>query len=184
MFNVTVTTGPSVEPVTVEEAKEFCRIDISDDDTLLTNLIKAAREASERYTGRAYINQTVKVVGETNSRMITLPRPPQSAISTVKYLDSAGAWQALTLTTDYTVIAVGSTIAVYISGSPYVNENGYYTVEIVYTAGYGAAAINVPYALKQAILNRVAAMYENRGNGTPNYHNARALEGPYRRVLP
>lgn len=184
MYSITVTTAPSVEPVTVEEAKVFCRIDISDDDALITSLIKAAREASERYTGRAYINQTITLVGNGQDRLLTLPRPPQSAISTVKYLDSANAWQTMTLNTDYKVISVGNAKAIYLETLPYINADSQFTLEVVYTAGYGSTAASVPEPLKQAVLQRVAAMYEHRGDGIVNNAAAKALEGPFRKVLP
>ena len=42
------------EPVTLEEMKDFARVDFSDDDTLLTSLGIAAREYVEQATGRTF----------------------------------------------------------------------------------------------------------------------------------
>ena len=53
-----LTTAPSVEPVTLAEAKDFARVDTSDSDTLLTSLIKVARRRVENETGLALITQT------------------------------------------------------------------------------------------------------------------------------
>jgi len=186
MRSVYVSTAPTVEPVTVEEAKVFCRIDTTDDDVLITSLIKAAREASEHYTGRAYITQTLKYVLDTDSRFLPLPKPPFSAVSTVKYLNSTKTWTTMVLNTDYYADTRGQSGVVTLLTSPTVDERGLATVEITYTAGYGAAATAVPYALKQAVLMRIATLYENRvnvggsaGQGIPE-NDAKALEAPYR----
>jgi hypothetical protein len=42
------------EPVTLDEAKNFLRVTIDDDDALITSLIVAAREACEAFTDRSF----------------------------------------------------------------------------------------------------------------------------------
>jgi uncharacterized phiE125 gp8 family phage protein len=61
MAGLSVTTAPTSEPITRDEAKSFLRVDISDDDTLIDNLIQSAREFCEEYTGRTLINTTYKL---------------------------------------------------------------------------------------------------------------------------
>jgi hypothetical protein len=53
-------TEPSIEPVTLAEMKRHLRafMSVTDDDDDITNLIVAAREWVEDYTGRALIDQT------------------------------------------------------------------------------------------------------------------------------
>lgn len=51
-------TPPSVEPVTLAEAKLHARIEIDDDDTLVTSLIIAARRYCETVLRSALITQT------------------------------------------------------------------------------------------------------------------------------
>ncbi len=55
---LTLVTPPVVEPVSLAQAKSFCRVDFTDDDTLFPVLITAAREYAERYMRRAIFNQT------------------------------------------------------------------------------------------------------------------------------
>src|SRR5215469_16680870 len=58
MVSFSLVTPPAVEPVLLADAKGQARIDTTDDDTLVTNLITGARQWAERYTGRAFITQT------------------------------------------------------------------------------------------------------------------------------
>ena len=180
MRNLYVKTAPTVDPVTVDEAKTFCRIDVSEDDTLIASLIKAARQASESYTGRAYITQTLVLATQCNSMgQILLPRPPYGAVVSVQALQDNATWSTLTLTTDYYVATIGDSGLIALNMPSLTTQ---YQVE--YTAGYGAAATSVPDALKQAILMRVASMYENRqdeaGNAAASIHNSQQLERSYK----
>lgn len=51
-------TAPTVEPVTVTEAKLFARIDTTADDSIVNDLIAAARKRCEQWRGRAFLTQT------------------------------------------------------------------------------------------------------------------------------
>jgi len=51
-------TAPDTEPVTVAQAKVYCRVDSSDEDTPFDRWIEAARQQVEAYTGRALVSQT------------------------------------------------------------------------------------------------------------------------------
>ncbi|MBW8067975.1 MAG: hypothetical protein GJU73_11120, partial [Ferrovum sp.] len=55
-------SGPGVEPVSLLEAKAHLRVDIPDDDALITALIVAARMHAETVTRRALIAQSWKLV--------------------------------------------------------------------------------------------------------------------------
>lgn len=68
-------TPPQVEPVTLEEAKEYLRVDGFDLDARIQALIPRAREACERFTRRAFIEQTWEVDCEIFSED-DLPYPP------------------------------------------------------------------------------------------------------------
>jgi uncharacterized phiE125 gp8 family phage protein len=54
--------GPGEEPVSLAEAKAFCRIDGTDEDALVSALITAARLHVESITGRALLTQTWRLI--------------------------------------------------------------------------------------------------------------------------
>lgn len=57
-FGLQLVTGPQAEPVTLAQAKQHLRVDFTNDDTLITTLISAAREQVEGILQRAIFNQT------------------------------------------------------------------------------------------------------------------------------
>jgi len=47
--------GEITEPVTLTEAKDFCKVDIGTDDDLIIALITAARQQCEAYTAVGFV---------------------------------------------------------------------------------------------------------------------------------
>jgi len=54
MASLIVEKQPTAEPITLQMAKDFCRVSITDDDALFTVLIQSAREACETFTNRSF----------------------------------------------------------------------------------------------------------------------------------
>jgi uncharacterized phiE125 gp8 family phage protein len=92
-----VIDGPAKEPLTLAEAKLWCRITSAADDDVVLALVAAARKRVERGTELALLTQTVEVKldGFWGSCAIELPMPPLQEVVSVKYLDPAGAEQTL-----------------------------------------------------------------------------------------
>lgn len=57
MVSLQIETPPACEPVALDDAKNYLRVEIDDDDALITGLITAAREACEVFTNRSFINK-------------------------------------------------------------------------------------------------------------------------------
>lgn len=170
------TVEPAIEPITLSEVKEWLRIDSSDEDTIITKMIKAVRFNAEEYTRKAFITQTWKLTMQdfprdsdnfipgfprlTGRDFIRLPRTPVQSVSSVKYYDNADILQTFS-STNYTV----GEDRIYLKGTstwPSDTREGM-SVEITVVSGYGAKTTDVPEDLRQAMIEHVAFKYENRG---------------------
>ena len=61
MSGVVIHTAWTTSAVATSDQKSFMRVDFSDDDTLIGELIKTAQNMAEEYTGRAITNQTLQL---------------------------------------------------------------------------------------------------------------------------
>src|ERR1051325_11329554 len=101
---LTLSTAPTVEPVSLDEAKGQVRVelDFHSDDALILGLIAAARRLAEVFCGRAFLTQTWDLTLDAfpsgwgprwpatlgGRDAIRLPRPPLQSVSYVKYVDT------------------------------------------------------------------------------------------------
>lgn len=159
------TSAPATEPVTLTEAKAHCRVDISDDDTLIGTLIQAAREYVEDVVRRSLITQTWRYSLDCwpKCNEIALPQPPLISVTSVVYYDSDGDSNTFA-TSEYDVDAdsePGRIVLKYGKIWPSEALRPAAPIQITYQAGYGAAA-SVPQKYKQAMLLLIGHWYENR----------------------
>jgi uncharacterized phiE125 gp8 family phage protein len=181
------TVDAASEPVTLAEAKRHLRETLvdTDNDTDISALIKAARLACEERLQRTLITTTWQLTLDAFPEAIKVPMPRLIAVSSLAYLDSAGASQVLD-PADYLVDALsepgyivpGVDLA-WPSTQARINA-----VTVTYTAGYGATAASVPEPLKQWIKLAVGDMYERRSRSAEQPALAQdfvdALLDPYR----
>lgn len=196
-----VTTAPVPEPVTLADAKLHLRIDSTDDDTLITALIKAARENVEASCERALMPQSWTerldsfpqrgycgpVVRPFDDR-IYLRGGVVSAVTSVKYIDVDGVEQTLDpLAYVANLTAEPATIAPVYGTSWPATRDEHGSVSVLYAVGYTDADA-VPASLKAAILLIVGDLYANRTKQQDvELFDNRAVSRllfPYKRVLP
>ncbi len=162
-MGLTLLLAPSSEPVTLAEAKLQCRVDSTDEDALITALIVAARRRAEGRTGRALITQKWRLdLDKFPVDTIEIPRPPLASVESITYLDSTGTRQTLNAA-EYQVIdneTPGRVIPVYGKSWPDCRVVPG-SVQISFTAGYGAAAA-VPEEIKQWMLLQIGHGHKNR----------------------
>lgn len=179
--------GPAVEPLTRAEAKAYLRIDTDAEDLLVDALILAARRAVEAQTGRVLLEQTWRFVRDAwpLSNVIVTPLAPVRAIlaASVTLADGSSAVvpeEALILRADRAPALIHVEPA--LVPRPGVAAGG---ISLTVTAGYGAAADDVPADLIQAVRLVMAHFYEHRdGSGEAQKLPATlvALLAPYRLV--
>ena len=70
MIQVTISEDLDTEPITLQDAKNWLQVDYPDWDDLITMLITAAREQSEKVSGQAYGVKTIKVTGNEKAERV------------------------------------------------------------------------------------------------------------------
>jgi uncharacterized phiE125 gp8 family phage protein len=165
-------TGPSVEPVTLAEAKLQCRVDDATDDTLITSLIKAARAQCEHILQRSLITQTWEnVLDSFPCDGIKLVYPTIISITSVKYIDANTATEVTLASNQYSLDKDSEPgwllPAVGVSWPNTLDTAN--AVRVRYTAGYGADASFVPDGIANWIKLAVCKMYERDCAGDSNY---------------
>jgi uncharacterized phiE125 gp8 family phage protein len=172
---------PAAEPVTLDQAKAWLKLDTGDEDVLVTTLIGAARARAEWHTGRAFVSQGWTLWLDTwpDGGAAEIPLPPLQSVSSLTFYardDSATILDP----GDYTVDAASQPGRVMLKQWPPGNLRPVNAVAIAFTAGYGAAGA-VPGDIAQAILMIAASLYTHRGDDAPPRPDAAlALLAPYR----
>lgn len=159
-FPASITTAATVEPVTLDEARDQCAIDAFDDDVLLARLIEAARDHVESYCNIRLSTQTVAVKCDGFSDLGRLSVAPVQSISSISYVDVDGAEQMLSASV-YELWADGLEAAVvlkYGQSWPAIQVGS----RITLTAVVGFSAI--PAAIKHALLLYLSESFGTREN--------------------
>lgn len=155
-------TAPATEPVTLAEAKAAIQVEVTDDDTVITNLIKSARAYIEALTGRQLVTATYDLFLEKFPKEIIVPLPPLQSVTSLKYVDTAGVEQTLA-SSDYQVDTndtPGRIKPEPTASWPSIETGRYNAVTVRFVAGFGAAAA-VPEHLKSAMYLLIGHWYEH-----------------------
>lgn len=135
-----VITPPTVEPISLDDAKSHAVIFIDDDDDLLELLVQSCREYGENYTRRAYCQRTLELSlpNWPCDGVIKLPKPPLVSIESVKYIDASGNLQTINpaLYQINTAEEPGLLKPAYNCLWPVVRCYDFNAVRVTYVAGY------------------------------------------------
>jgi len=136
--NVTF-SAEGAEPVTLNDIKEWGKIDTTADNALITALITTARIMCEQYTNTSLVARTIVADINNANGGFVLPYGP------VTNTPTAVDWQgtALTLVWNFSQI-----------------QTPYGRMSVIYTAGFTI----VPQIYKTAIMEQTLFLYENRGD--------------------
>jgi uncharacterized phiE125 gp8 family phage protein len=154
---------PLVEPLLLMEVKRWLRVDHSDDDPLITGLIKAARERIEARTGRALLAQSWRIVMDRwpQGGRVALPIMPVISIMAIRVATGTGLF-TIVAPAGYSLEARLDPPEVLFSQvpEPVQSRNG---IEIDIVAGYGTTPGDCPESLRQAMLLLIGEAYLRRG---------------------
>ena len=157
-------TTAAVNPLfTTAQAKEHLKVDVTEDDTIIDNLILAATQSCEIFTNQYFIDTVVTQYSDTWDGFYRLYKSPVSAITHVKYYDSDDSLQTLA-SSNYILDGTSkpARIGIAIDGELPNLSNRINAVEVKYTVGYGTASTDVPEGIRQAVLLTIGNWYENR----------------------
>jgi len=162
-FDIQETVTGGSEIVSLSEAKAHLRVSYSDEDTMITRMIKTAREWVEQYTQQILIDKTLTVqfydlAGELR---FELPFGPVDSITSVKRILADGTEQTLVEGTNYRAQGLSRKVLkfnqFYSSGA----LGGDYQLKVVYDV---ITQTKDQTVYQDAILKLVEDMYRNRGN--------------------
>jgi uncharacterized phiE125 gp8 family phage protein len=159
------TQAPAVEPVTLEEAKLFLRVDddMDDDDNLISLLIAAARRHGEMVTGRSFITQGWRLVADCFPYCLELDRGTVKSVESIQYLDMGSVWRTVDPQVYVADLASLPERITPVFGQVWpIPLPQISSVRVDYTAGYGDDGAAVPEGIRQWILLRVSTLYEHR----------------------
>ena len=156
-------TAPTVLPISVADIKVDLKETGTARDTQIARLIASATERAEHELGRALLDQEWELIIDAFPvAEIELAMPKVLSITSVKYLDQAGAEQTLA-SNAYTLDA--DKLPGYLF--PALNTSWPNTqavanaVRVRFRCGYGVAAAAVPPSIIDWIVVQVATAYDN-----------------------
>lgn len=171
MGSSNLVTAPTLEPLTLAEAKAHLRVEVPDDDALIATLILVAREWVEGQTHRALMTQTWDFLFDYDWPMragrvcLRLPLAPVQSIVSVTYVDEGGVTRTLSASPTLYRLTHGAeqprVVPAYDAVWPCVRDDGE-VITVRAVCGYGAGQGDVPQPLRLAMRILIGHWYENR----------------------
>lgn len=149
--------------VTLEEAKNYLRVDSADDDNLITALIEVAEDLVEKFTWQTLLIKSFELIYDEAGESIEIPKSPLVEVTKIEVIDDEGT-KTLVDPSIYMVDLTGMRGRIYLKkGCTWPSHRGFASFIITVKAGYGSVPEEVPMALRQAALSALSILYENRG---------------------
>jgi uncharacterized phiE125 gp8 family phage protein len=172
-MSFSIITPASLKALTVQEVKDYLRVDSSDEDTLIGVLIDAATQIGEHYLGRFLLTTVIEEFydffpvyktgvnpfrGDKN--IVYLSRGPVQSITHVKYIDGNGNERTVSAS-DYNTDLVSEPARIMPEEGWQATKDTVNAVIVRYTCGHTQAS-DVPANIKVALLLIIGEMYEKR----------------------
>ena len=179
MAGLTISVEPTQEPVTLQEVKEYLRVDDSTDERIIRPFIETARRFCEEHTGRALMTQTLILYLDAfqdiddplwegmrtgpylnyYKNYVVLPRSPVASVSHVKTYDDADTATTMAASEYYVDNAREPSRIVLRTGTTFPTALSVATaIEVKYIAGY-TSQYSIPEPLRLGLLQHIAFLY-------------------------
>ena len=184
MAGIVVSTAPTQEPITIQEVKDYLRLEDSLDERVLQDLIETARIFCEEHTGRALMTQTLTMTVDAYDELadplwegwktgpylnyykdyIDLVKSPVQSVTSVKTYNDADESTTMAASKYYVDNAREPARVVLRTGETFPTAlRVANAIEVVFVAGYTSQAL-VPAPLRIGMMQHIAFMYEHRGD--------------------
>ena len=184
MAGITVSTEPTAEPLSLQEVKEYLRVEDSTDERVVQPLISTARQFAELHLNRSLMQQTItltldalieqdqplyegmRTAPDLNyyKNYIVLPRSPVQSVTSVKTFDDNDTATTFAATKYYVDTSREPARIVLRTGETFPTAlRVANAIEVVYVVGY-ASAFAIPEPIRIGMLQHIAHMYEHRGD--------------------
>lgn len=161
---LSLVTDASIEPVSLADMKEFMKVDLSDENDIITSMIKSARISIENYCGIGLITKTYDYYFDEASDVIKIPLPPLQSVTTFVYNNTSYSETEIS-SSNYKVFTFDRFEGEIIKLPTYTYPSdipSYRAFRIRYVNGYGDVATDVPSTILEALKLTVSHWFENR----------------------
>ena len=170
IVNYVVMDVKIVEIWSLEEVKNYLRVSYEYDDQLIVNLMEAAVDSAEKFTGLSLYQRQIVCNIKNAHNSIRLKYIPVMDIQEVYLLNKNDKHK---ITDSFGYIETENLRLHFMDG--YIGED----IQIEYVAGYNN---NIPRSIQHGILMHIAAMYEHTEDGVNLSSKIRDLYIPYRAI--
>jgi len=184
MAGLTVSVEPTQEPVTLQEVKEYLRLEDSVDERNLRPIVEAARRYAEEYLSRSLMSQTLILNLDTYSDKddplwegiktgpymnfhkdyIVLPKPPVTSVTSLITYDDADTGTTFASSKYYVDTSREPARIVLRTGETFPTAlRVANSIVVTYVAGH-SSPYSIPEPIRLGILQHIAYLYEHRGD--------------------
>ncbi len=184
MSGLVITTEPSQEPVTLQEVKEYLRVEDSTDERNLRPLIETARRFAEQHLGRTLVATTFTQFYDAFDEMedplfegmrtgpyinyyknyLVLATAPITSVTHIKTHNDADVSTTMSTSKYYVDNAREPSRIVLRKGESFPTSlRVANAIEVQFVAGY-QSIYSIPEPIRMGILQHIAHLYEHRGD--------------------
>ena len=184
MAGLQIQTEPNQEPLSLQEVKDYLRVEDTTDERILQAMIETARRFAEEHMGRSLMSQTINQFIDGYDELedplfegfkkgpfltyyknyITLARPPVISVSSVSTYNDSDTETTYAASKYYLDNVREPARIVLRNGETFPTSlRVANAIKIVYVSGY-SSPFSIPEPIRLGMLQHIAHLYEHRGD--------------------